>query len=63
MVTCLRLAWVEGPVSPLTVLTCIGHGRLPGDAEGKGMLKAKAAKTALLMLNVFLVFPYSQENC
>lgn len=56
MVTRVRPAWVEGPVSLLTtVLTCIGHGCLPSDAEGKGMLKAKIAKTALL--KCFPCFP------
>ena len=57
MVTRMRPAWVAGPVSPLTVLTCIGHGCLLGDGEWKGMLKAKIAKTALLMLQCFNCFP------
>lgn len=62
MVTQMRPAWVAGPVSPLTVFTCIHHGCLLGEGEGKSMLKAKIAKTALPM-RVFIVFPYSQENC
>ena len=57
MVTRMRPAWVAGPVSPLTVLTCISHGYILGEGEGKGMLKAKIAKTTLPMLKCFHFFP------
>lgn len=57
MVTQMRPAWVAGPVSPLTVFTCIHHGCLLGEGEGKSMLKAKIAKTALPMRKCFHCFP------
>lgn len=57
MVTQMRPPWVAGPVSLLTVLLCVSHGCLPGEGEEKGMLKAKIAKTAWLMLKCFHYFP------